>query len=168
MNVIGFDPGLEGGFAILDPDGDLLAAGDIPTAGTGSGRRVDVANLTLALKGFLPAKAVIEQVSAMPGQGVSSTFRFGMATGAVAGVVGALGLPVAWVPAAKWKRASLLTADKEMSRLRAIETWPDRAHLFARKKDHGRAEAALIAKWGAANFPGFPDSIAVRSDPGFV
>ncbi len=162
MNTIGIDPGLEGGFAVLDPQGVLLAAGDIPTAGTGSQRRVDVANLAIVLRGFLPARAVIEHVSAMPGQGVASTFRFAMATGAIAGVAGALGLPAVWVPASKWKRASGLTADKERSRLRAIETWPGQARLFARKRDHGRAEAALIARWGIASTAATTQAMTLR------
>lgn len=144
---IGIDPGLEGGFGVIDDAGDLVAVGDLPTAGEGSQRRIDAANLAAVFRLYPGAVVVIEQVAARPGQGVSSMFRFGQAVGAVAGVVGALGLPVEWVVPGRWKRTFGLGSDKEASRLRAIETWPTSAHLFARKKDHGRAEAVLLAAW---------------------
>jgi hypothetical protein len=147
MHWIGIDPGLSGGFGVLDDEGNLVAAGDLPVAGTDAQRRIDGANLAAILRLYSPARCAIEQVSAMPGQGVSSTFRFGQATGTVAGVVAALGIPVEWVAPSRWKRSFGLSADKEPSRLRAIETWPASAHLFARKKDHGRAEGALLALW---------------------
>ena len=87
---------------------------------------------------------MVEAVAAMPGQGVSSTFRFGQAVGAVAGVTAALGLPIQWVAPGVWKRSLRLSADKEQSRQRALELWPGFASRFARKADHNRAEAALI------------------------
>ena len=103
-------------------------------------------NLADALREHGPYRlATVELVNAMPGQGVSSTFRFGQATGAVAGVLGALAVPVRLVTPSKWKGALGLPADKEAARQRAIETWPHLAHRFARKMDHGRAEAALLA-----------------------
>ena len=94
------------------------------------------------------AVAWVEDVHSMPGQGVASTFKFGRSVGVVEGALSALGIPIRWVSPAKWKKAMGLPADKGAARRRAIELWPDHAHLFARVKDDGRAEAALIAEYG--------------------
>ena len=145
--IVGFDPGLSGGIAFVSEAGDLIDCKDLPVIGEGAQRRLDAANLAAIIRAYNPTRAVIEQVSAMPGNGVSGMFRFGQAVGTIAGVVGALGLPVTWVSPSKWKRAAGLDATAERSRARAIETWPDHAALFARKKDHNRAEAALLARW---------------------
>ena len=96
-----------------------------------------------------PDVCVIERVSAMPRQGVSSTFKFGTAYGIQRAVPAALGWPVEHVTPQHWKRAMRLSADKDESRRRAIELWPTVADRFARKRDDGRAEAALIARWRA-------------------
>jgi len=82
------------------------------------------------------------------GQGVVSVFRFGAAYGAAIGVISALAIPLHLVSPARWKRHYGLDADKERSRARAIQFWPASRH-FTRKKDHGRAEAALLARYGA-------------------
>jgi crossover junction endodeoxyribonuclease RuvC len=89
---------------------------------------------------------VVEQVHAMPRQGVSSTFSFGKACGMIEGVVAARGLPIAWVTPQRWKKAMGVTADKNSSRQLAINLWPNEAELFKRVKDADRAEAALIAE----------------------
>jgi hypothetical protein len=94
------------------------------------------------------AFAVVEQVGARPGQGVSSMFRFGQGYGTILGIIGTLAIPVRHVSPAKWKRALGLNSDGETSRARAIETWPAQAELFARKCDHSRAEAALLGMYG--------------------
>jgi len=91
--------------------------------------------------------AVVEQVASRPGQGVASTFKFGTSYGVVLGVLGALEIPVTHVTPATWKRAVGVTADKGSSRRKAIDLWPDKAQMFARVKDDGRAESALIAWW---------------------
>lgn len=146
MRVLGIDPGIVGGWAVLDEDGTLIAAGDLPVAGTGAQRMVSGPLLAIELTRYRDnARAVVEQVSAMPKQGVSSSFKFGRAVGVAEGVCDGLGIPVSWVTPAKWKKALGLGADKEQSRQRAIRQWPASASLFGRKKDHGRAEAALIA-----------------------
>ena len=75
-------------------------------------------------------------------------FHFGQSYGTILGVIGALVIPVRRVSPAKWKKALGLNSDGETSRARAIETWPEQAHLFERKKDHNRAEAALLALYG--------------------
>jgi crossover junction endodeoxyribonuclease RuvC len=128
--IVAFDPGLCGAVAFVSNDGTLIDCQDLPVIGEGTQRRIDAANLAAIIRQHNPTRAVIEQVSAMPGNGVSGMFRFGQSVGTIAGVVGALGLPVAWVSPSK-----------------SIETWPDKAALFARVKDHNRAEAALLALW---------------------
>lgn len=146
--VAAFDPGLNGGGAILTRDA-LLACFDLPTIGEGSQRRIDAANLADLLREHGPyLVAYVEQASARPGQGVSSMFRFGQAYGSILGVIGALAIPVRHVSPAKWKKALGLNNDGETSRARAIETWPTQAELFARKRDHNRAEAGLLALYG--------------------
>jgi crossover junction endodeoxyribonuclease RuvC len=96
-----------------------------------------------------PDLVIIERVGAMPKQGVSSTFRFGKSYGVAIGVVAALKIPVHFVAAGVWKRHFNLPADKEAARARALQLWPGRAELFSRRRDHNRAEAALLARYGA-------------------
>lgn len=93
----------------------------------------------------LPDQVAIEHVHAMPKQGVTSMFRFGHAFGAVLGVVAALGLPVAEIRPQVWRRAAGLRTGPDAGRLLAPTIFPTQAHLFARQKDQGRADAALIA-----------------------
>ncbi len=93
--------------------------------------------------------AVVERVSAMPGNGAVSMFNFGRSYGDVRGVIGALDIPLHFVTPQKWKKHFGLTSDKDQSRLRAIRMFPAVADQFKRKKDDGRAEAALIALYGA-------------------
>jgi Holliday junction resolvasome RuvABC endonuclease subunit len=110
MNVLSFDPGLSGAGAALSPHRDILACFDIPTIGEGAQRRVDIANLADAIREHGPCVfAIVEQVAARPGQGVSSMFRFGQAYGTILGVIGALAIPVRHVSPAKWKKALGLT-----------------------------------------------------------
>lgn len=146
--TIGIDPGLSGAMAVVTPSGDLVTVFDLPVMGEGKAARIDAASLARLISEFGPAKAVVEQVGSMPGQGVASTFAFGRAVGVLAGVLGALAVPTAYVAPGTWKRSYGLASAKEDARRRAIELWPAHAALFARKKDHGRAEAALIARWG--------------------
>ena len=96
-------------------------------------------------------KAVIEKVSSMPGQGVSSTFKFGINFGQWIGRLEALGIPFSFVTPQKWKKAmfdSMSKGDvKDMSRNRALRLFPEMAASLKRKKDHGRAEALLLAEY---------------------
>lgn len=147
MTILGIDPGLSGAAAVLSIEGDLLDVFDLPVIGEGKQARIDSANLGALLRATTPHRAVIERVGAMPGQGVSSMFRFGEAVGTVSGILGALAIPIERVTPSRWKRDLRLCSDKEAARLRAIERWPKFAAEFARKRDHGRAEAALIGLW---------------------
>jgi crossover junction endodeoxyribonuclease RuvC len=83
----------------------------------------------------------------MPRQGVASSFNFGKSYGIVLGVLGALDVPVTHPTPAAWKKAMGVTADKASSRRRATDLWPAMSGTFARVKDDGRAESALIARW---------------------
>ena len=94
--------------------------------------------------------AYLEDVHAMIGWGIGSAFRFGESMGVVQGVLGALGVPLFRVSPQKWKKALGLSREKDASRKLATETFPKYAELFARCKDDNRAEAALLAKYGAA------------------
>ena len=150
--IIGVDPGKSGAFAVLDDGGQLLGAHDMPVVGNIISpvlldelvhNYIDPMSTTI----FQPGTAIIEDVHAMPKQGVSSSFSFGRSLGVVEGVLAGGGWSLRYVSPAKWKKQLGLSADKGMSRRRAIELWPAKGALFARVKDDGRAEAALIAHW---------------------
>jgi hypothetical protein len=144
-HYLGIDPGLTGAVGIVDIKGDLIDVYDMPVVD----RQVNAVELALTFDTFPADEQIvaIERVGSMPGQGVASTFRFGVSYGIVVGVVGALGHRTLHPTPAKWKADMGLTADKERSRKAAIDRWPKRAEFFARKKDDGRAEAALLALW---------------------
>jgi len=148
--VIGIDPGLTGALAVLDRvyDGKVVVA-DMPVMAKGIGKKMQCNAAELAqLPGhYRPAQVWLEQVGAMPGQGVSSMFSFGESFGVIRGVVAALGVPLELVRPAAWKRRfGLLKADKDVARTRAIELYP--LLPLSRKKDVGRADALLIARYG--------------------
>jgi crossover junction endodeoxyribonuclease RuvC len=145
MIIVGIDPGNNGGIALLHGD-RLIYADHLPIVGkTLSGHLLN--NWFADIEPDTPTMVVVEQVHAMPKQGVSSTFNFGKAVGIIEGVIAARGLPITWVTPQRWKKLMGVTADKNTSRQLAINLWPDQAHLFARVKDVDRAEAALIAEW---------------------
>jgi crossover junction endodeoxyribonuclease RuvC len=122
-----------------------ILAEDLPTVAG----QVDPAGLAARLEQMLPNFVVIERVGSMPGQGLSSTFKFGVAFGLIQGVVAALKIETHFVSPSKWKAHFGLDADKEKARALALQFWPGRADLFGRKKDHNRAEAALLARFAA-------------------
>ena len=145
IRILGVDPGVSGAVALYCPSRpELITAEDVPTAAGD----IDAATLARLIREWQPTLAIIEQVSAMPKQGVSSTFKFGAAYGAVRGVVQTSGIPMHLVTPARWKKHFRLNADKERARAVALRLWPTSA-AFARKKDHGRAEAALLARFAA-------------------
>lgn len=149
--ILGVDPGLTGGLALLSEDGGLLFAMDMPVVD----KNVDSTGLYHLLQAYLwenyetdgLSQAVVERVSSMPGQGVASVFKFGKGYGQVLGVLSAMEIPVADPTPSQWKREMGLSAVKELSRAVAIKIWPAQAELFVRKKDADRAEAALLALW---------------------
>jgi hypothetical protein len=144
--TIGVDPGKSGAIALLDDHGALITAYDMPVAG-GIVSAQQLHGMECWRDNSQYGTVVVEDVHAMPKQGVTSSFGFGRSLGVIEGVFAANGRPIVYVSSSLWKRQMHLNADKEMSRRLAIETWPTKAALFARKKDNGRAEAALIALW---------------------
>jgi crossover junction endodeoxyribonuclease RuvC len=148
LTVIGIDPGLTGAVAVLS-DYPLLAVPMPVTDYSPTGfvkRAVDLYALADLLVRYPSATVYLERVNAMPGQGVAGMFSLGMSYWGVAGVAAGLGLPVKLVTPQEWKRYFGLSADKDMARQLAQRLFPDVD--LSRKKDHGRAEALLIAKYG--------------------
>lgn len=153
MIVLGLDPGLSGGLAIVAaPLGQrqaLLAVGDVPTTGDKAKRRVDVPAVLEWIRRHPPDHAVIERSQAMPEQGASSGFIYGRAVGALEACAQGLMIPLTIIESTAWKKFhGLIKRDKEDSRQRAIMLFPGAAGL-ERKMDHNRAEAVLIAAYGA-------------------
>jgi len=150
---VGIDVGASGAIAVFDR-GHLVAVHDMPTKtvviNKRNKKRVDAEALN-DLFDFDVEMAAIESVTAMPNQGVSSMFAFGQAAGIVEGVIAAVTNNVIYVRPQSWKRHFNLTQDKDASRNMAMSLWPDKADWFKRKKDDGRAEAALIGLWGIEN-----------------
>jgi len=149
MLTIGIDPGNTGAIAFLADDGELNRVVDMPLMANGKKQQLNAAELTRILVGAAGnARAVVEKVGAMPGQGVSSMFNFGMGYGVIQGVLAASGIPYTLVTPQKWKReAGLVGKDKDMARTLAQQLYPDAP--LGRKKDIGRADAILIARFGS-------------------
>ena len=152
--TIGIDPGLGGAVAFI-PDQPGITAWVEPMPVTGhskSGfvkRAVDVTALSRMLAPSAiggGATVFLERVNAFPGQGVGSMFSLGMSFWGVAGVVAALGMPLHLVEPKDWKAHFRLNKDKELARALASRYYPDVD--LSRKKDHGKAEALLIARYG--------------------
>jgi crossover junction endodeoxyribonuclease RuvC len=150
MRIVGIDPGVHGAFCFLNATGDIEHCDDFATVGDGKRAMLSGAVFADLVRTHEPAVAIVERVGAMPGQGVSSMYRFGFACGIIQGVLAAENIAIQYVVPGVWKRHFGLGSDKDGSRVRAVERWPSHASIFARKKDHGRAEAALLAAWGRA------------------
>ena len=154
MSVIGVDIGLSGAMALLTDEGELLDVADMPVLRDGPAKRatINAPLLAAALSRWHASRAFVEFVGARPGEGAVGAFAFGRSRGVVEGVAATLSLPVAFIAPASWKRATGIPPGKEgakdAARAEAIRRWPGKAALFARIKDHGRAEAALIAVAG--------------------
>ena len=131
MNIVACDPGLAGAAAVLNENGDLVTCFDLPVIADDGQRRIDTGAFANLIRAY-PAisAAIVEHAAILPGVGVSRMFKAGQNHGVIIGVIGALAIPVRHVSPAKWKRALGLNSDGEMSRARAIETWPARAELL--------------------------------------
>lgn len=159
MMKLGIDPGLTGALALTTDDDRLVELWDMPVTPKLSGKGNQV-NANLLVSIFMQAKALadnagqdiivyLEQVNAMPGQGVTSMFGFGRSVGVIEGVAAAMALPVHMVTPQAWKkRAGLMKKPKEAALTLCLSTWPDFTQYFSRKRDVGRADAALIAVYG--------------------
>jgi crossover junction endodeoxyribonuclease RuvC len=154
MIVVGVDPGTKGGVAkVAVEDGaapQLIEVIDVPTIGTNAKERVDAIAIRAWISTHDVQHAYIERAQAMPKQGSSSGFKYGRAVGAIEAAIALSGIPVTIVEPSVWKRFWRLPGkDKESSRQKALQLFPAAHALLARKKDHGRAEATLIALYGA-------------------
>lgn len=153
--IIGIDPGAKGAIAFFDPAIGSLVVKDMPTmevVRNGKNKNEISAAMIAALireHGPCPLMAIIEKVGAMPGQGVSSMFAFGRGVGMIEGVLAGLNVPTITITPQVWRKVAKVRGGKDGSRLRACELFPRDAALFARVRDDGRAEAALIAWAGA-------------------
>ena len=155
MLIIGIDPGIKGAICILK-DGKILDVFDMPIMPVGKKNKSQVNGSQIyneIQKAIIDEdkkdiKVVIEQVSAMPGQGVTSMFNFGQSFGILKGICSAMQLPMYFVRPAKWKKYfNLINSEKDASRTRAIEVFPYFSSQLSRKKDSNKADAILIASF---------------------
>ena len=155
MLVIGIDPGISGSICFFK-DGEIIDVVEMPimTEGKKNKKQVNgsqIYNEILERTEKIDKKdikVVIEQVSAMPGQGVTSMFNFGQSYGILKGICSAMQLPMYFVRPAKWKKYfNLINSEKDASRTRAIEIFPYFSGQLSRKKDSNKADAILISSF---------------------
>ena len=151
MIIIGVDPGINGAISIIE-NKKIVEVYDTPTMieGKKNKRQINGAQVTNIIKERLNSKeevvVVVEHVNAMPGQGVTSMFNFGQSFGVIKGICAALSLPIYFVRPAKWKKHfNLIKTNKDASRTKVIEAYPEISSKLHRKKDSNRADAILIA-----------------------
>ena len=155
MLIIGIDPGISGSICFLK-DGKIIDVIEMPTMTEGKKNKRQVNGSQIyneILKKIYKdenqeIRVVIEQVSAMPGQGVTSMFNFGQSFGILKGLCSAMQLPMYFVRPAKWKKYfNLINSEKDASRTRAIEIFPYFSSQLSKKKDSNKADAILIASF---------------------
>ena len=153
MIVVGIDPGLNGAIAVLQ-DKKVLSITDMPVMADGKKNKRQLNNAQLAeilrknTSEGDEISIVVEQVNAMPGQGVTSMFNFGQTFGAIKGVCAAMQLPIFFVRPSKWKKYfELINSSKDSSRTKAIEMYPNLSDQLAKKKDVNKSDAILIARF---------------------
>ena len=153
MKIFGIDPGLSGAIAILEKK-KVLSLFDMPVMAEGkkNKKQLNSAQLVNIIRensiGDEEVAVVVEQVNAMPGQGVTSMFNFGQTFGAIKGVCAALNLPIFFVRPSKWKKYfELINSSKDSSRTKVIEMYPSLSSQLAKKKDVNKSDAILIARY---------------------
>ena len=155
MLIIGIDPGISGSICFFK-DGKIIDVIEMPSMTDGKKNKKQVNSSQVFNEIFSrikdiekkEIKVVIEQVSAMPGQGVTSMFNFGQSFGILKGVCSAMQLPMYFVRPAKWKKYfNLIKSEKDASRTRAIEIFPYYSSKLSKKKDSNKADAILIASF---------------------
>ena len=153
MRIVGIDPGLSGAIAILE-DNKIKELFDMPVMPDGKKNKRQLNSALLVklikdnIKNLEDTIMVVEQVNAMPGQGVTSMFNFGQTFGAIKGICAALGLPIFFVRPAKWKKHfELINSSKDASRTKAIEMYPSISEQLSKKKDVNKSDAILIARY---------------------
>ena len=155
MLIIGIDPGISGSICFFN-DGKIIDVVEMPIMieGKKNKKQVNGAQIFNEISAKIKElekkdiKIVIEQVSAMPGQGVTSMFNFGQSYGILKGICSAMQLPMYFVRPAKWKKYfNLINSEKDASRTRAIEIFPYFSSQLSRKKDSNKADAILLASF---------------------
>ena len=155
MIIIGIDPGVSGAISILE-NKKVIEIFDMPTMidGKKNKKQVNGSQVTNIIKEKLNDNSgkeiivVVEHVNAMPGQGVTSMFNFGQSFGVIKGICSALSLPIYFVRPTKWKKYfNLIKTNKDASRTKAIEIYPEISNQLSRKKDSNKADAILIARY---------------------
>ena len=155
MYIIGIDPGISGAICFLK-DGKIIDVIEMPSMAEGKKNKKQVNGNQLFNEIKLritdihedTVSVVVEHVTAMPGQGVTSMFNFGQSFGVIKGICSAMQLPVHFVRPAKWKKYfNLINSSKDASRSRAIEIFPKVSDKLKRKKDSNKADAILIASY---------------------
>ena len=155
MLIIGIDPGISGSICFFE-DGNILDVVEMPTMAEGkkNKRQVNGAQVFNEISKRISRaekqniRVVIEQVSAMPGQGVTSMFNFGQSFGILKGLCSAMQLPIYFIRPVRWKKYfGLIKAEKDASRTKAIEMFPSFSSQLSKKKDSNKADAILIASF---------------------
>ena len=155
MLIIGIDPGISGAICFFE-NGEVRDVIDMPTMAEGkknkrqiNGRQIfNEISSRINRYNLKNINVVVEQVSAMPGQGVTSMFNFGQSFGIIKGICSAMQLPIFFVRPAKWKKHfDLINSQKDASRTKAIEIFPEISSILSKKKDANKADAILIASF---------------------
>ncbi len=155
MLIIGIDPGISGAICFFE-DGEVKDIIDMPVMADGKKNKRQINGSQTYNEIYLRTKniskkdifVVVEQVSAMPGQGVTSMFNFGQSFGVIKGICSALSIPIYFVRPTKWKKYfNLIKTNKDASRTKVIEVYPEISSQLSRKKDSNKADAILIARY---------------------
>lgn len=150
MIVMAIDPGLSGAIAVFDGE-NLIDIVDTPVhslvRNNKTKRQISASGLAAIFRDYKPGHVIVEKVSAMPGQGVTSMFSFGRSYGVIEGILAAFEIPATYVMPSVWTKAIGRGLGKDASRARACELYPSHQKSFARVKDDGRADAVLIGAW---------------------
>ncbi len=155
MLIIGIDPGIAGAICFFE-SGEVIDVIDMPTMSEGkknkrqvNGRQIFF-EISKRIEEYSPKniRVIVEQVSAMPGQGVTSMFNFGQSYGVIKGICSAMQLPIFFVRPIKWKKYfNLVNTQKDASRTKVIEIFPNISSILSKKKDANKADAILIASF---------------------
>jgi len=153
MMIFGIDPGISGAISILE-NKKIIEFYDMPTMidGKKNKKQVNGSQVANIFKEKIDANkeisVVVEHVNAMPGQGVTSMFNFGQSFGVIKGICSALSLPIHFIRPTKWKKHfNLINTNKDASRTKVIEIYPEISSKLSRKKDANKADAILIARY---------------------
>ena len=153
MIILGIDPGVSGAISVLE-DKKVIDVFEMPTMidGKKNKKQVNGSQVSNIIKDKMKNEkeliVVVEHVNAMPGQGVTSMFNFGQSFGVIKGICSALNLPIYFVRPTKWKKYfNLIKTNKDASRTKVIEAYPEISSKLSRKKDSNKADAILIARY---------------------